>query len=110
VSSLLFRSFAVALGAAFSSTALAQAIGPSTTTEPFVLPSIPGVATKSILTAGDSVQGYRMVGIPDGIGLLEREDDRFDIALNHELGRDKGVTRSHGSIGTFVSRWSINRS
>ena len=110
MSSLLFRSFAVALGAAFSSTALAQAIGPSTTTEPFVLPSIPGVATKSILTAGDSVQGYRLVGVPDGIGLLEREDDRFDIALNHELGRDKGVTRSHGSIGAFVSRWSLSRS
>jgi hypothetical protein len=43
-------------------------IGPSTTTEPYLVPSIAGVKTISILTVGDSVGGYRMVGIPDGLG------------------------------------------
>ncbi|MGJ0506239.1 MAG: phytase [Methylocystis sp.] len=111
MSSLLLRTLAVAIGATLSSTAIAQVIGPSTSTEPFVLPSInPGVVTKSILTAGDTVGNYRMVGIPDGIGVMNRSIGAFDLALNHELGRDKGIARSHGSTGAFVSRWTLDRS
>ncbi len=109
MSSLLRRSLAV-FCTTISSAAMAQAIGPSTTKEPFVLPSVPGVITKSILTTGDSVKGYRMVGVPDGIGVLEGKRGTFDIVLNHELGRDKGIPRSHGSKGSFVSRWTLDRS
>ena len=46
--------------------------GPSSSQSPYVLPSQSGVVTKSILTVGDSVGGYRMVGIPDGLGACER--------------------------------------
>jgi len=48
----------------------AQTIGPSTTTEPYLVPSLPGVDITSILTTGDAVGGYRMVGIPDGLGTV----------------------------------------
>src|SRR5215510_5775465 len=34
--------------------------GPSTTTEPYLVPSVPGVKFISILTVGDSIDGYRM--------------------------------------------------
>src|SRR5262245_55522130 len=44
--------------------AFAQNIGPSTSTSPYVLPTRPGVTTTSILTVGDAVSGYKMVGIP----------------------------------------------
>jgi hypothetical protein len=104
-----------ALSAAISSSAMAQNIGPSTTTEPYILPSIPGVSTTSIFTAGNSVGAYRMVGIPDGIGLLPGSvgstfgNSDFGIVVNHELGKNVGIVRSHGARGAFVSRWTIDR-
>src|ERR1044071_10522621 len=39
-------------------------IGPSTTTEPYLIPSVPGVKFVSILTVADEINSYRMVGIP----------------------------------------------
>src|SRR4051812_36900717 len=39
-------------------------IGPSTTTEPYLVPSLSGVDITSILTVGDNVGGYHMVGVP----------------------------------------------
>ncbi len=94
---------------ALAGTAAAQNIGPSTTTEPYVLPTRPGVATTSILTTGDSVGGYRMVGIPDGAGAWNENHRAFNFVVNHELGQTVGVTRAHGSKGAFVSRWQIER-
>ena len=40
----------------------ATAIRPSTTVEPYLVPSIAGAKLVSLLTTGDSVNGYRMVG------------------------------------------------
>jgi hypothetical protein len=84
------------------------AMGPSTTTEPYVAPSIAGAKTVSILTTGDSVNGYRMVGIPDGLGAFRSGHNEFTLLMNHELGGTSGVVRAHGSAGAFVSRWTIN--
>jgi hypothetical protein len=39
--------------------------------------SEPGIGTTSILTVGDSVGGYRMVGIPDGLGAYDNGDGTF---------------------------------
>src|SRR5262245_38709304 len=61
-----------------------QAIGPRTVTEPYLLPSITGAKTVSILTVGDSVGGYRMVGIPDGLGAFRTGRDEFTLLMNHE--------------------------
>ncbi len=79
---------AVALVAAVS--AFANAItGPSSSQSPYVIRSQPGVVTKSILTTGDSVGGYRMVGIPDGLGAFDNGDGTFTVLMNHELGANR---------------------
>ena len=83
-------------------------IGPSTKTEPYLVPSRPGVETVSILTVGDSVGGYRMVGIPDGLGALEGPRGNFTLLANHEIIATLGIARAHGSKGAFVSAWTIN--
>jgi hypothetical protein len=83
-------------------------IGPSTKTEPYLVPSLPGVETVSILTVGDSVGGYRMVGIPDGLGGHEGPRNSFTLLMNHELTAAAGIARAHGSKGAFVSAWTIN--
>jgi hypothetical protein len=91
-------------------TALANAItGPSSSQSPYVLRSQPGVVTRSILTVGDSVGGYRMVGIPDGLGAFDNGDGTFTLLMNHELGATAGITRAHGAKGAFVSRWTIRK-
>jgi len=82
-------------------------IGPSTTIEPYLVAAHPGVRVKSILTVGDSVQGYRMVGAPDGLGAYLNGDGTFTVLMNHELGERAGATRAHGARGAFVSEWKI---
>jgi hypothetical protein len=85
------------------------AMGPSTTTEPYLLPSIAGAKTVSILTVGDSVGGYRMVGIPDGLGAFRSGHGDFTLLMNHEITAGApGIVRAHGSNGAFVSRWTID--
>ena len=93
--------------------------GPSTSAAPYVAPSRDDVATVSILTVGDSVNNkpdgvtpYRMVGIPDGLGLLDNGDKTFTLFMNHELGPTAGVPRQHHGAdpsgrGAFVSQWRI---
>ena len=83
--------------------------GPSSSQSPFLLRSQPGVVTKSILTTGDSVDGYRMVGIPDGLGAFDNGDGTFRVLMNHELGATVGATRAHGATGAFVSKWTISK-
>lgn len=94
--------------AGVAAVASAQNVGPSTSTTPYVLPTVPGVSTTSILTVGDTIGGYRMVGIPDGLGAFSNDDGTFTLLMNHELGATAGVTRAHGQTGSFVSRWNIN--
>jgi len=76
-----------------------------------MLPSIAGVSTTSILTTGDSVRGYRMVGIPDGMGAWKDDHPHwsghhrgqhngwgkgrtFNLVNNHELAKADGVARA----------------
>ena len=89
--------------------AAATGFGPSTTTEPYMVPSVPGVELKSILTVGDSIGGYRLVGIPDGLGAFHSHGNQFTLLVNHELGGSAGIVRAHGSKGAFVSQWTIDR-
>jgi hypothetical protein len=84
------------------------ATGPSSSQSPYVVPTAPGVRTASILTVGDSVGGYRLVGNPDGIGILADEGE-LRVFLNHEVRPDRGVGRAHGGTGgAFVSEWAID--
>lgn len=101
-------------GLALADMAAAQTIiGPSTTTEPYVVPVKAGVSVTSILTTGDAVGGYRLVGIPDGMGAYFanpfQQGSNFNVVVHHEVGSTAGVARSHGSKGALVSRWTIDR-
>lgn len=87
--------------------------GPSTTVVSYVVPSAPGVEITPILTVGDAADnGYRMVGIPDGLGALAN-GPTFTLFMNHELtatagNSGPGIVRAHGRSGAFVSRWTID--
>jgi hypothetical protein len=97
-------------GAVAATAAFANAVtGPSSSQAPYVVRSQPGIVTKSILTVGDSVAGYRMVGIPDGLGAFDNGDGTFTLLMNHELTGPSGSMRAHGSTGAFVSKWTIDK-
>jgi hypothetical protein len=90
--------------------------GPSSSAAPYVVRSVPGVVTKSILTVGDSVNlkpdgitPYRLVGIPDGLGAFDNGDGTFTLLMNHELPATAGIVREHGAPGAFVSKWIIRK-
>jgi hypothetical protein len=48
---------------------------------------------------------FRLVGAPDGIGVLRKNNFLISIFINHEISNDQGVVRSHGGKGAFVSEW-----
>jgi hypothetical protein len=110
----------LAVSLVLAQAASAQIQGPSSSATPYVVPSGPNAANTtvtSIITVGDSVNlkpggitPYRMVGIPDGMGAFDNNDGTFTVLLNHEIGSTVGVTRAHGSAGSFVSKWVINKS
>jgi hypothetical protein len=99
----------IVVAAAAATAAFADAItGLSSSQLPYVIRSEPGVVTKSILTVGDSVGGYRMVGIPDGLGAFDNGDGTFTLLMNHEIANG-GAVRAHGANGAFVSKWTIDK-
>jgi len=109
------------LAVAMAHTASAQITGPSTASSPYVLPTLPGYETISLLTvdnvtvADDTVTKvgggtYSMAGLPDGTGAFDNGDGTFTILVNHELGSGTtGALHAHGSKGAFVSRYVINK-
>ncbi len=68
------------------------------------------VSLSSILTVGEEITGYKMVGIPDGLGAFDNNNGTFTLLMNHKLGSAQGINRAHGSTGAFVSKWIINKS
>jgi uncharacterized protein DUF839 len=105
----------VALAAAATAIAApgGTSTGPSTTTSPYVLPVGDGVSVKSLFTVGDgaAANGYEMVGIPDGLGLVRPQGDGgrdFTIFMNQELRNNQGAVRAHGVKGAFVSELTID--
>jgi uncharacterized protein DUF839 len=86
--------------------------GPNTKTDPYLLPVGDGVRVKSLLTVGEGAasNGYEMVGIPDGLGLVRSNPGRrdFTLLMNHELRGNQGASRRHGRTGAFVSELEID--
>jgi hypothetical protein len=97
---------------AFSSQSMADT-GPSTATAPYVQAIAPGVKFTSILTTGDVVGGYKMGGIPDGLGAYDNDDGTFTVLMNHEIFANAsgplGTVRTHGGKGAYVSEWVISK-
>ncbi len=87
----------------------AQVTGPSSSQSSYLLPVVPGAIFTSIISANDSINGYKMSGTPDGLGAYDNGDGTFTLLLNHEFTNTIGVVRDHGSIGAFVSKWIINK-
>jgi Bacterial protein of unknown function (DUF839) len=100
---------AALLGAVAAFAAPGAEQGPSSSQSPYLIRTTPGVGTESILTTGDSVGGYRMAGIPDGLGAFDNGDGTFTALMNHELPANTGVVRAHGARGAFVSRWTVDK-
>lgn len=84
--------------------------GPSSFQAPYVNAIAPGVEFASILTSGDAADnGYRMSGIPDGLGAYDNGDDTITVLMNHEIDNLGGAIRAHGAKGAFVSEWVIHK-
>lgn len=109
------NTFAILVHAAlFAMAAPAMAeVGPSTRTAPYMQAMVPGVEITSILTTGEVVGGYKMGGIPDGLGAYDNGDGTITVLMNHEIFADAsgplGVVRAHGGKGAYVSSWVINK-
>lgn len=99
------------LSAGSASAAPTQA-GPSTATDPYVLPAADGVETTSIFTVSDALaagNGYEMSGIPDGLGAVA-QGRNLVVYMNQELNQTAGAVRHHGERGAFVSRLVLDPS
>ena len=72
--------------------------GPSTRTSPYVVPVADGISTTSVLTVGDTINGYPMVGVPDGLGAYDNGDGTFTVLMNHEIKPDQGAQHAHLSL------------
>ena len=106
---------AVVVGAAVASVAAFGAFGGTTgsssSQSPYLVPTQKGVELRSIFTVGDPVggvvDGYRLTGIPDGLGAIKGKGGSFTLLVNHEIASGGGV-RAHGANGAFVSKWEID--
>lgn len=95
---------------AFMAMEAQAAQGPSSSQAPYVNAIATGVEFTSILTAGDAARnGYRMSGIPDGLGAYDNDDGTITVLMNHEIDNISGAIRAHGAKGAFVSEWVINK-
>ncbi|GLY68593.1 hypothetical protein [Amycolatopsis taiwanensis] len=100
---------AVALSTGTASAAPGGSTGPSSSDAPYLVRHTSGITFTSVLTTGDSVGGYRMAGIPDGLGAYDNGDGTFTLLMNHEIAKNAGVPRAHGGAGAFVSKWVIDK-
>lgn len=76
----------------------------------YLVPRAPGVDLTPIITVGEAAgNGYRMVGLPDGLGAYDNGNGTFTVLMNHEIRPDRGAVRAHGSTGAFVSKWVIDK-
>ena len=110
----------LAAAAAAAGTASAQTTvrtGPSSSATPYVAPVSGSPVTElvSIMTVGDTFNGYQFLGIPDGMGAFNTGDSTFSLFIDHEhTATANGVRHAHQPVGfaggSFIARFNINRS
>jgi hypothetical protein len=76
---------------------------------PYIVPAAAGWTSTALLTTGNEVKGYRMGGIPDGLGAFDNGDRTITVLMTHEIAAGKGAVRAHGGNGAYVSRWVIHK-
>jgi autotransporter-associated beta strand protein len=112
----LTRSFLLAAAATVTLSAQNVITGPSSSQTPYLTPTAPGWSATSLLTVGDAIGGYQMIGIPDGLGAFSNGNGTMTVLANHEIGTNQttgllqGTARAHGIAGGAVSKWVINTS
>ena len=80
--------------------------GFNTAKPPYLVPMVSGAAVDPILSAGDTIGGYQMSGIPDGLGAFT-QSDTVEVLMNHELGRTfPGIPPG---VDARISKLTINR-
>lgn len=60
---------------------------------------------------GNPAARYQMIGIPDGLGAYEEDDDTVAVFMNHELTKSTQSEPDVGGAlnrGTFVSKYLLN--
>lgn len=87
-----------------------QAKGPSSSQTPYLTPVKAGVKITSLLTTTDVIGGYKLCGLPDGLGAFDNGDGTFTVLMNHEFGNTAGAVHAHGNKGAFVSKWILRKS
>ncbi len=81
--------------------------GFKTAKPPYLVPMVPGAAVDPILSTGDTIGGYQMSGIPDGLGAFKDGGDTLQVMMNHELGISfPGIPPG---VDTRISKLTINR-
>jgi len=91
-----------------------QITGPSSSQTPYLVSTNSRVTVESLITTGDqALNGYTMVGIPDGLGAFDNGNGTFTVLMNHEISNSNpalaGAVRAHGANGAFVSEWVIDK-
>lgn len=89
--------------------------GPSSSDTPYVVVASDSSAVTdviSILTVGDVIGGYQLLGIPDGMGAFMVGDGVMNLFVNHELTPTaSGVQHAHQpngfAGGSFISAWNV---
>ena len=101
---------AVAAVLAGSPLIAAAVTGPSSSTAPYLVPVASGWNVTSVLTTGDTIGGYTMGGIPDGLGAFDNGNGTFTVLMNHEWGDTAGAAHGPLTKGAYVSEWIVNKS
>jgi len=94
---------ALLLGAAATLDAAVQL--PGSSGSPYLVPIPENTlwTTTAIMTSGDTAaNGFRLAGILDGMGAFDNGDGTFTVLVNHEIGSNRGIIRSHGGRGAFL--------
>ena len=102
-------SVAVMAALAAMSQGVTAGTGPSSSQSNYLI-GVGSTDVTSIFTTQDSVGGYSMAGIPDGLGAFDNGNGTMTVLMNHELGNTADAIRAHGATDAFVSSWVINKS
>jgi hypothetical protein len=118
----VMQMISLAIVPALAATAVASAqvpsvrTGPSSSATPYVKPIAGSPVTDlvSILTVGDTIGGYQLLGIPDGMGAF-MSGGSMKLFIDHEFTASAASgQRAHQpagvSGGAFISAWTINPS
>src|SRR5256885_10622734 len=99
---------AAAIACTFAGIASAETDpGFKTAKPPYLVPMVPTATVDPILSTGDTVGGYQMTGIPDGLGAFKTGGDTLQVYMNHELGISFPAVPP--GVDTRISNLTLNR-